>query len=83
MITRNSEGEQYYCSGDFITVQIISAQKLIVCDAGNKRVRFFSPDVIIFKAMGASRLYMPCVCHEGKVFVSDREAHLRVKVMQQ
>ena len=66
MITRNSEGEQYYCSGHFITVQIISAQKLIVCDARNKRVRFFSPDGIFFKTIGAGRLYVPCVCMKGK-----------------
>ena len=67
VITRNSEAEQYYCSGDFITVQLISAQKLIVCDAVNKRVRFFSPDGTIFRTTGAGRLYMPFVCHERKV----------------
>ena len=51
---------------------------LIVCDAGNKCVRFFSPDGSIFKTIGSGRLRMPidCVCHNGKVFVSDREAHL-------
>ena len=53
-------------------------RNLIVCDSGNKCVRFFSPDGNIFKTIGAGRLRMPfdCVCHEGKVFVSDREAHL-------
>ena len=51
---------------------------LIVCDAGNKCVRFFSPDRNIFKTIGAGRLRMPfdCVCHKGKLFVSDRDAHL-------
>ena len=51
---------------------------LIVCDAGNKCVRFFSPDGSIFKTIGSGRLRMPldCVCHNSKVFVSDREAHL-------
>ena len=51
---------------------------LIVCDAGNKCIRFFSPDGNIFKTIGAGRLRMPfnCVCYKGKVFVSDREAHL-------
>ena len=51
---------------------------LIVCDTGNKRVRFFSPDGNIFKTIGAGRLRMPfnCVCHKGKLFVSDRGAHL-------
>ena len=51
---------------------------LIVCDAGNKCVRFFSPEGNIFKTIGAGRLRMPfnCVCHEGKLFVSDRDAHL-------
>ena len=51
---------------------------LIVCDAGNKCVRFFSPDGNIFKTIGAGRFRMPfdCVCHKGKVFVSDRDAHL-------
>ena len=53
-------------------------RNLIVCDAGNKCVRFFSPDGNIFKTIGAGRLRMPfnCVCHEGKLFVSDRDAHL-------
>ena len=39
---------------------------LIVCDAGNKCVRFFSPEGNIFKTIGAGRLRMPfnCVCHE-------------------
>ena len=51
---------------------------LIVCDTGNKCVRFFSPDGNTFKTVGAGRLRMPfnCVCHKGKLFVSDREAHL-------
>ena len=51
---------------------------LIVCDAGNKCIRFFSPDGNIFKTIGAGRLRMPfnCVCHKGKLFVSDRDAHL-------
>ena len=51
---------------------------LIVCDTGNKCVRFFSPDGNIFKTIGAGRLRMPfnCVCHKGKLFVSDRDAHL-------
>ena len=51
---------------------------LIVCDAGNECVRFFSPDGNIFKTIGAGRLRMPldCVCHKGKVIVSDRETHL-------
>ena len=51
---------------------------LIVCDAGNKCVRFFSPDGNIFKTVGAGRLRMPfnCLCFKGKVFVSDRDAHL-------
>ena len=54
---------------------------LIVCDTGNKCVRFFSPDGNIFKTIGAGRLRMPfdCVCHKGKVFVSDRDA-LLIKV---
>ena len=53
-------------------------RNLIVCDSGNKCVRFFSPDGNIFKTIGAGRLRMPfdCVCHKGKVFVSDHEAHL-------
>ena len=53
-------------------------RNLIVCDSGNKCVRFFSPDGNIFKTIGAGRLHMPadCVYHKGKVFVSDREAHL-------
>ena len=53
-------------------------RNLIVCDTGNKCVRFFSPDGNIFKTIGAGRLRMPCkcVCHEGKLFVSDRDAHL-------
>ena len=51
---------------------------LIVCDTGNKCVRFFSPEGNIFKTIGACRLRMPfnCVCYKGKVFVSDRDAHL-------
>ena len=51
---------------------------LIVCDAGNKCVRFFSPNGSIFKTIGSGRLRMPfnCVCHNSKVFVSDRDAHL-------
>ena len=51
---------------------------LIVCDAGNNCVRFFSPDGSIFKTIGSGRLRMPfdCVCHNSKVFVSDRDAHL-------
>ena len=51
---------------------------LIVCDAGNECVQFFSPNGNIFKKVGAGRLRMPfdCVCHKDKVFVSDREAHL-------
>ena len=51
---------------------------LIVCDTGNKCVRFFSPEGNIFKTIGAGRLRMPfdCVCHKGKLFVSDRDAHL-------
>ena len=51
---------------------------LIVCDAGNKCVRFFSPEGNIFKTVGAGRLRLPldCVCHRGKLFVSDRDAHL-------
>ena len=51
---------------------------LIVCDAGNKCVRFFSPDGSIFKTIGSGRLRMPidCVCHNSKVFISDREANL-------
>ena len=51
---------------------------LIVCDTGNKCVRFFSPDGNIFKTIRAGRLRMPfnCVCHKGKLFVSDRGAHL-------
>ena len=53
-------------------------RNLIVCDSGNKCVRFFSPDGNIFKTIGAGRLRMPfdCVCHKDKVLVSDREAHL-------
>ena len=55
-----------------------AAGNLIVCDAGNKCVRFFSPDGSIFKTIGSGRLCMPidCVCHNSKVFVSDREANL-------
>ena len=55
-----------------------SDRNLIVCDSGNKCVRFFSPDGNIFKTIGAGRLRMPfdCVCHKDKVLVSDREAHL-------
>ena len=55
-----------------------AAGNLIVCDAGNKCVRFFSPDGSIFKTIGSGRLRMPidCVCHNSKVFVSDREANL-------
>ena len=51
---------------------------LIVCDTGNKCVRFFSPEGNIFKTIGAGRLRMPfdCVCYKGKLFVSDRDAHL-------
>ena len=51
---------------------------LIVCDAGNKCVRFFSPNGSIFKTIGSGRLRMPfnCVCRNSKVFVSDRDAHL-------
>ena len=51
---------------------------LIVCDAGNECVRFFSPDGNNFKTIRAGRLRMPfdCVCHNSKVFVSDRDAHL-------
>ena len=51
---------------------------LIVCDTGNKCVRFFSPEGKIFKTIGSGRLRMPfnCVCHKGKLFVSDRDAHL-------
>ena len=32
----------------------------------------------MFKTIGSGRLRMPfnCVCHEGKLFVSDRDAHL-------
>ena len=53
-------------------------RNLIVCDTGNKCVRFFSPDGNIFKTIAASRLRIPlnCVCHKGKLFVSDRGAHL-------
>ena len=51
---------------------------LIVCDAGNKCVRFFSPNGNIFKTIGAGRLRMPfnCLCFKGKLFVSDRDAHV-------
>ena len=51
---------------------------LIVCDAGNKCVRFFSPDGNILRTVGAGRLRMPfnCLCFKGKVFVSDRDAHV-------
>ena len=51
---------------------------LIVCDTGNKCVRFFSPEGNIFKTIGAGRLRMPfdCVCYKGKLFVSDLDAHL-------
>ena len=51
---------------------------VIVCDAGNECVQFIFPDGNIFKTIGAGRLHMPfdCVCHKGKVFVSDRDAHL-------
>ena len=53
-------------------------RNLIVCDAENKCVRFFSPEGNIFKTIGAGRLRFPfnCVCHKGKLFVSDRDAHL-------
>ena len=55
-----------------------AAGNLIVCDSGNECVRLFSPDGNIFKTIGAGRFRMPfdCVCHKGKVFVSDRDAHL-------
>ena len=51
---------------------------LIVCDSGNKCVWFFSPDGNIFKTIGKGWLQMPfdCLCYEGKILVSDHDAHV-------
>ena len=51
---------------------------LIVCDTGNECVKFISLKENTFKTIGRGRLHMPfdCVCHKGKVFVSDSNAHL-------
>ena len=51
---------------------------LIVCDAGNKCIRFISPEGNIFKTIGRGRLQMPfdCLCYQDKIFVSDHVAHL-------
>ena len=59
-------------------ISIDADRNLVVCDTRNKCVRFFSPEGNNFKTIGAGRLRIPfnCVCHKGKLFVSDRGAHL-------
>ncbi|PFX22950.1 E3 ubiquitin-protein ligase TRIM71 [Stylophora pistillata] len=54
---------------------------LVVCDAGNKCVKIFSPDSNILRTVGKCWLQMPfdCLCYDFRIFVSDRDAHL-VKV---
>ncbi len=59
-------------------ISLDSQGNIIVCDTGNKCVRLFSPEGNIFKTVGVGWLHMPfdCLCHEDKIFVSDREAHV-------
>ena len=51
---------------------------LIVCDSGNKCVRFFSPEGHILKTIGKGWLQKPfdCLCYEDKILVSDYDTHL-------
>ncbi|KAL9968711.1 hypothetical protein ACROYT_G020829 [Oculina patagonica] len=59
-------------------ISLDSQGNIIVCDTGNKCVRFFSTEGNILKTIGVGWLHMPfdCLCHEDKIFVSDREAHV-------
>ena len=58
-----------------------SMGNLVVCDTGNKCVKFFSPGGNILRTIGKGWLQWPfdCLCYDLKIFVSDRDAHL-VKV---
>ncbi len=59
-------------------ISLDSQGNIVVCDSGNKCIRIFSPEGNIFKTIGAGWLHMPfdCLCHEDKIFVSDRDAHV-------
>ena len=59
-------------------ISLDSQGNLIVCDTGSECVRFISSEGNTFKTIGKGSLRMPfdCVCFDGKIFVSDRDAHL-------
>ena len=54
---------------------------LVVCDTGNQCIQVMSPNGSLLRTIGKGGLRKPvdCLCHEGKVFVSDNHFHL-VKV---
>ena len=59
-------------------ISLDSQGNIIVCDSGNKSVRYFSPDGKISRTIGLGSFQMPydCLCHEDKIFVTDRDAHV-------
>ena len=59
-------------------ISLDSQGNVIVCDAGDKCVKFFSPNGKIFNTIGKGWLSRPmgCLCYHGKIFVSDFETHV-------
>ena len=59
-------------------ISLDSEGNIIVCDAGGKCVKMFSPNGNILKTIGKGWLSRPlgCVCHDGRIFVSDFVKHV-------
>ena len=59
-------------------ISLDSQGSVIVCDAGDKCVKFFSSNGKILNTIGKGWLSRPvgCLCYDGKIFVSDFEKHV-------
>jgi len=59
-------------------ISLDSEGNVIVCDAGDKCVKIFSPNGNILRTIGKGRFSRPlgCLCYEDKIFVSDCKMHV-------
>lgn len=81
----NSKGEYVTAvhNGDLLKeprgMSLDGQGNLVVCDTRNNCLQFLSPNGSILKTIGEKgglRFPFDCLCHDDKVFVSDRDAHL-------